>query len=112
MICGLDGSRKTRVLIMWLCSCFQDESAMEPSDSFSENVKRFDLEFAGSLLGLLSRINDKPCPNSSDKILSLANRLNYNSFYKMEFLCAKDSMGTTANGGAGDRGHSLNKNGK
>lgn len=72
---------------------------MEPSDSFSENVKRFDLEFTGTLIGLLQRINDKAFNNSSDKFINLANRINYNSFYnqQMEFLCAKDSMRVSNN---------------
>lgn len=99
---------------------------MEPSDSFSENVNRFNLDFTGTLIGLLTRINDRPCSNSSDKFLSLANRINYNSFYnhQIELLCVKDSMGVAghhqvaaaANGGgavtaAGDRG-SLTRNRK
>lgn len=84
---------------------------MEPSDSFSENVNRFNLEFTGMLIGLLQRINDRTF-NNSDKFINLANRLNYNSFYnhQMESLCAKDSMRVASNStnashhhGAGDR---------
>lgn len=95
---------------------FQDESAMEPSDSFSENVKRFDLEFTGILIGLLQRINDRAFANSTDKFISLANRINYNSFYnhQIELLCVKDSMGVTSGSGfhaGGDR-NSTNRNGK
>lgn len=94
---------------------------MEPSDSFSENVKRFDLEFTGSLISLLARINDRAFTNSSDKFLSLANRINYNSFYnkQIESLCAKDSMGVAANnhhhhapGGGGGGGNGDTRNGK
>lgn len=87
---------------------------MEPSDSFAENVNRFNLEFTGQLIGLLERINDRAFSNSSDKFINLANRINYNSFYnhKMEELCAKDSMrvhhsvnigGGGTGGGGGDR---------
>lgn len=93
---------------------------MEPSDSFSENVKRFDLEFTGVLIGLLTRITDKPAQASTDKFLSLANRINYNSFYnhQIDLLCVKDSMGIhgvaqgiTGISGGGDRGQ-LTRNGK
>lgn len=88
---------------------------MEPSDSFSESVQRFNLEFTGILIGLLARINDRACHNSSDKFLSLANRINYNSFYnqQIELLCVKDSMGAAGHtaAGGGDRG-SMTRNGK
>lgn len=86
---------------------------MEPSDSFSESVTRVDLEFTGILISLLRRINDSA--NSSVKFMSLANRINYNSYYnhQIDLLCVKDSMGGHQNGGAGgDRVSQMVRNGK
>lgn len=83
---------------------------MEPSDSFSENVNRFNLEFTGMLIALIQRISERTL-TGADKFMILANRLNYNSFYnhQMDSLCAKDSMRVTTGAsvalmhGAGDR---------
>ncbi|XP_059621004.1 gamma-tubulin complex component 2 homolog isoform X2 [Phlebotomus argentipes] len=77
------------------CDFIQAESAMEPSETFSENVKRFDLEFTGLLIGLIKHINDVANDNAADKLINLLHRINFNSFYsdQLNFLCAKDSMG-------------------
>ncbi|KAM7350453.1 gamma-tubulin ring protein 84 isoform 1-T1 [Cochliomyia hominivorax] len=74
----------------------QSESSMAPTDTFSERVKRFDLEFTGLLIGLLKQINDVASENPSDRFINLVHRINFNSFYneQMEKLCAKDSMMT------------------
>ncbi|XP_055677450.1 gamma-tubulin complex component 2 homolog isoform X2 [Lutzomyia longipalpis] len=72
----------------------QAESSMEPSETFSENVKRFDLEFTGLLIGLIKYIYDLPNDNAADKLINLVHRINFNSFYSDQLiLCAKDSMG-------------------
>lgn len=67
---------------------------MAPTDTFSERVKRFDLEFTGLLIGLLKQINDVASDNPSDRFINLVHRINFNSFYneQMDKLCAKDSM--------------------
>ncbi|XP_073828149.1 gamma-tubulin ring protein 84 isoform X1 [Musca autumnalis] len=72
----------------------QSESSMAPTDTFSERVKRFDLEFTGLLIGLLKQINDVASDNPSDRFINLVHRINFNSFYneQMDKLCAKDSM--------------------
>lgn len=89
---------------------------MDPSETFSEKVKRFDLEFTGLLIGLLKRITDVAFVNPSDKFINLVHRfvssdllifptdfpsfftfrINFNSYYsdQLENLCAKDSMVT------------------
>ncbi|KAM7350454.1 gamma-tubulin ring protein 84 isoform 2-T2 [Cochliomyia hominivorax] len=78
------------------CEFIQSESSMAPTDTFSERVKRFDLEFTGLLIGLLKQINDVASENPSDRFINLVHRINFNSFYneQMEKLCAKDSMMT------------------
>ncbi|KAI8125651.1 putative gamma-tubulin complex component 2 [Lucilia cuprina] len=75
----------------------QSESSLAPTDTFSERVKRFDLEFTGLLIGLLKQINDVASDNPSDRFINLVHRINFNSFYneQMDKLCAKDSMITT-----------------
>ncbi|XP_054729758.1 gamma-tubulin complex component 2 homolog isoform X1 [Anastrepha obliqua] len=72
----------------------QSESSLAPNDTFSERVKRFDLEFTGLLIGLLKQINDVASDNPSDRFINLVHRINFNSFYnqQMDKLCAKDSM--------------------
>ncbi|XP_075155551.1 gamma-tubulin ring protein 84 isoform X2 [Haematobia irritans] len=76
------------------CEFIQSESSMAPTDTFSERVKRFDLEFTGLLIGLLKQINDVASDNPSDRFINLVHRINFNSFYneQMDKLCAKDSM--------------------
>lgn len=79
------------------CEFIQTESSLAPTDTFSERVKRFDLEFTGLLIGLLKQINDVASDNPSDRFINLVHRINFNSFYneQMDKLCAKDSMTTT-----------------
>ncbi|XP_055388883.1 gamma-tubulin complex component 2 homolog isoform X2 [Condylostylus longicornis] len=76
------------------CEFIQTESSLAPSDTFSERVKRFDLEFTGLLIGLLKQINEVATENSADRCINLVHRINFNSFYneQMEKLCAKDAM--------------------
>ncbi|XP_036227796.2 gamma-tubulin complex component 2 homolog isoform X4 [Bactrocera oleae] len=76
------------------CEFIQSESSLAPNDTFSERVKRFDLEFTGLLIGLLKQINDVASDNPSDRFINLVHRINFNSFYnqQMDKLCAKDSM--------------------
>ncbi|XP_017491550.1 PREDICTED: gamma-tubulin complex component 2 homolog isoform X4 [Rhagoletis zephyria] len=76
------------------CEFIQSESSLTPNDTFSERVKRFDLEFTGLLIGLLKQINDVASDNPSDRFINLVHRINFNSFYnqQMDKLCAKDSM--------------------
>ncbi|XP_004536680.1 gamma-tubulin complex component 2 homolog isoform X2 [Ceratitis capitata] len=76
------------------CEFIQSESSMVPSDTFSERVKRFDLEFTGILIGLIKQINDVASDNPSDRFINLVHRINFNSFYNQQIdkLCAKDSM--------------------
>lgn len=47
---------------------------MDPSETFSQKVKRFDLEFTGLLIGLLKRITDVAFVNPSDKFINLVHR--------------------------------------
>lgn len=52
----------------------QNETSLDPSETFSEKVKRFDLEFTGLLIGLLKRITDVAFVNPSDKFINLVHR--------------------------------------
>ncbi|GAB0088030.1 Gamma-tubulin complex component [Sergentomyia squamirostris] len=77
------------------CDFIQTESTMEPSETFSENVKRFDLEFTGLLIGLIKHINDVANEKAADKLINLLHRINFNSFYsdQLNFLCTKNPTG-------------------
>ncbi|XP_055707813.1 gamma-tubulin complex component 2 homolog isoform X2 [Phlebotomus papatasi] len=79
------------------CDFIQAESAMDPSETFSETVKRFDLEFTGVLIGLLKHINDVANDNAADNLINLLHRINFNNFYsdQLNFLCTKDPTGTS-----------------
>lgn len=70
---------------------------MDPSETFSETVKRFDLEFTGVLIGLLKHINDVANDNAADNLINLLHRINFNNFYsdQLNFLCTKDPTGTS-----------------
>lgn len=47
---------------------------MSPSDTFSERIKRFDLEFTFLLIGLFKQINDLAFENPSGKFINLIHR--------------------------------------
>lgn len=70
----------------------QSESSLAPSETFSERVKRFDLEFTGVLNELLKRVNDISSLNPSDKFINLVHRINFNSYYsdQMKALSIND----------------------
>ncbi|XP_037917407.1 gamma-tubulin complex component 2 homolog isoform X2 [Hermetia illucens] len=76
------------------CEFIQTESSLAPTDTFSERVKRFDLEFTGLLIGFLRQISDVASDNPSDRFINLVHRINFNSFYneQLDKLCAKDAM--------------------
>ncbi|KAL9879281.1 gamma-tubulin complex component 2 homolog isoform X2 [Glossina fuscipes] len=78
------------------CEFIQSETSLAPTDTFSERVKRFDLEFTALLIGLLKQINDVASDNPSDRFINLVHRINFNSFYneQMDKLCAKDALMT------------------
>ncbi|XP_060663571.1 LOW QUALITY PROTEIN: gamma-tubulin complex component 2 homolog [Drosophila nasuta] len=73
----------------------QDESSMAQTETFSESVKRFDLEFTGMLISFLKQINDLAKANTGDRFMNLVHRINFNSFYseQMERMCVMDAMG-------------------
>ncbi|XP_002022831.2 gamma-tubulin complex component 2 homolog isoform X1 [Drosophila persimilis] len=76
-------------------NCPQFESSLDPTDTFSERVKRFDLEFTGLLISFLKQINNMAKKNTADRFMNLVHRINFNAFYsdQMEKLCVKDAMG-------------------
>ncbi|XP_034119668.1 gamma-tubulin complex component 2 homolog isoform X2 [Drosophila albomicans] len=77
------------------CEFIQDESSMAQTETFSESVKRFDLEFTGMLISFLKQINDLAKANTGDRFMNLVHRINFNSFYseQMERMCVMDAMG-------------------
>lgn len=68
---------------------------MDPTDTFSERVKRFDLEFTGLLISFLKQINNMAKKNTADRFMNLVHRINFNAFYtdQMDKLCMKDALG-------------------
>lgn len=68
---------------------------MDPTETFSERVKRFDLEFTGMLISFLKQINDLSKDNTADRFMNLVHRINFNGFYseQMEKLCVVNAMG-------------------
>ncbi|XP_026837974.1 gamma-tubulin complex component 2 homolog isoform X2 [Drosophila erecta] len=77
------------------CDFIQLETSLGPEDTFSERVKRFDLEFTGLLISFLKQINTMAKKNTADCFMNLVHRINFNAFYsdQMDKLCAKDAMG-------------------
>ncbi|XP_017055579.1 gamma-tubulin complex component 2 homolog isoform X2 [Drosophila ficusphila] len=77
------------------CEFIQLESSLDPADTFSERVKRFDLEFTGLLISFLKQITSMAKKNTADRFMNLVHRINFNSFYsdQMDKLCVKDAMG-------------------
>ncbi|KAH8421333.1 hypothetical protein KR009_002058, partial [Drosophila setifemur] len=73
----------------------QLESSLDPADTFSERVKRFDLEFTGLLISFLKQITNMAKKNTADRFMNLVHRINFNAFYtdQMDKLCLKDSQG-------------------
>lgn len=73
----------------------QSETSMDPTETFSERVKRFDLEFTGMLISFLKQINDLAKLNTSDRFMNLVHRINFNGFYseQMEKMCVTNAMG-------------------
>ncbi|KAH8340783.1 hypothetical protein KR059_006884, partial [Drosophila kikkawai] len=73
----------------------QLETSLDPADTFSERVKRFDLEFTGILISFLQKINIMAKKNTADRFINLVHRINYNGFYTdlMDKLCMKDALG-------------------
>lgn len=52
----------------------QNESSLAPTETFSERVKRFDLEFTFVLIGLLKQINELFYVNPASKLINLVHR--------------------------------------
>lgn len=52
----------------------QGESSLAPSETFSQKVNRFDIEFTGKLIGLMNKINEIASENPSDKFINLIHR--------------------------------------
>ncbi|XP_039496870.1 gamma-tubulin complex component 2 homolog isoform X2 [Drosophila santomea] len=77
------------------CEFIQLETSLDPADTFSERVKRFDLEFTGLLISFLKQINNMAKKNTADCFMNLVHRINFNAFYsdQMDKMCAKDAMG-------------------
>ncbi|XP_041449373.1 gamma-tubulin complex component 2 homolog isoform X2 [Drosophila obscura] len=71
------------------------ETSLDATDTFSECIKRFDLEFTGLLISFLKQINKMAKKNTADRLMNLVHRINFNAFYsdQMEKLCVKDAMG-------------------
>ncbi|XP_037723879.1 gamma-tubulin complex component 2 homolog isoform X2 [Drosophila subpulchrella] len=72
----------------------QLETSLDPADTFSERVNRFDLEFTGLLISFLKQINTMAKKNTADRFMNLVHRINFNAFYsdQMDKLCVKDAM--------------------
>lgn len=47
---------------------------MAPTETFSERIKRFDLEFTFVLIGLLKQINEISYENPNSKLINLVHR--------------------------------------
>ncbi|KAH8396173.1 hypothetical protein KR222_004543, partial [Zaprionus bogoriensis] len=73
----------------------QVETSLDPTETFSERVNSFDLEFTGMLISFLKQINDLAKDNTADRFMNLVHRINFNGFYseQMEKLCATNAMG-------------------
>ncbi|KAH8294466.1 hypothetical protein KR018_008824, partial [Drosophila ironensis] len=71
----------------------QVESTLDPTDTFSERVRRFDLEFTGMLISFLKQINNMAKKNTADRFMNLVHRINFNAFYtvQMDKLCLIDT---------------------
>lgn len=52
----------------------QSESSLAPTETFSERIKRFDLEFTFQLIGLMKKINDTAFDTHSSKLVNLVHR--------------------------------------
>ncbi|XP_037939235.1 gamma-tubulin complex component 2 homolog isoform X2 [Teleopsis dalmanni] len=63
------------------CDFIQVETALAPTDTFSQRVKTFDLEFSELVINLLSEINKVVVKYSSESFLNLVHRMNFNGFY-------------------------------
>ncbi|XP_037723881.1 gamma-tubulin complex component 2 homolog isoform X3 [Drosophila subpulchrella] len=76
------------------CDFIQLETSLDPADTFSERVNRFDLEFTGLLISFLKQINTMAKKNTADRFMNLVHRINFNAFYsdQMDKLCVKDAM--------------------
>ncbi|XP_016995300.2 gamma-tubulin complex component 2 homolog isoform X1 [Drosophila takahashii] len=82
-------------ICLQFCDFIQLETSLDPADTFSERVKRFDLEFTGLLISFLKQINNMAKKNTADRFMNLVHRINFNAFYsdQMDKLCVKDAMG-------------------
>ncbi|XP_033171232.1 gamma-tubulin complex component 2 homolog isoform X1 [Drosophila mauritiana] len=77
------------------CEFIQIETPLDPADTFSERVKRFDLEFTGLLISFLKQIISMAKKNTADCFMNLVHRINFNAFYtdQMDKMCAEAAMG-------------------
>ncbi|XP_016977059.1 gamma-tubulin complex component 2 homolog isoform X2 [Drosophila rhopaloa] len=77
------------------CEFIQCETSLDPADTFSERVRRFDLEFTALLISFLTQITNMAKKNTADRFMNLVHRINFNAFYsdQMDKLCVKDAMG-------------------
>lgn len=68
---------------------------MDPTDTFSERVRRFDLEFTQLLISFLKQINSMAKKNTADCFMNLVHRINFNAFYtdQMDKMCVEDAIG-------------------
>ncbi|EDW56163.1 GM22736 [Drosophila sechellia] len=75
--------------------CPQVETPLDPADTFSERVKRFDLEFTSLLIAFLKQIISMAKKNTADCFMNLVHRINFNAFYtdQMDKMCAEAAMG-------------------
>ncbi|KMZ10638.1 gamma-tubulin complex component 2 homolog isoform X2 [Drosophila simulans] len=77
------------------CEFIQVETPLDPADTFSERVKRFDLEFTSLLIAFLKQIISMAKKNTADCFMNLVHRINFNAFYtdQMDKMCAEAAMG-------------------
>nr|NP_001162798.1 Gamma-tubulin ring protein 84, isoform E [Drosophila melanogaster]ACZ95332.1 Gamma-tubulin ring protein 84, isoform E [Drosophila melanogaster] len=77
------------------CEFIQIETPLDPTDTFSERVRRFDLEFTQLLISFLKQINSMAKKNTADCFMNLVHRINFNAFYtdQMDKMCVEDAIG-------------------
>jgi len=68
--------------LLAICSDFADfMQKLQVTDSFEEEVTKFDLGFTSVLISLLDKISQLARENYNEKILNILHRLDFNGFY-------------------------------
>lgn len=68
--------------LLGVCCDFSDfMQKLQVTDSFEEEVTKFDLGFTSVLISLLDKISQLARENYNEKILNILHRLDFNGFY-------------------------------